>query len=161
MSGNNSRDRYYEDFEVGQVLKNPLGRTITDTDNIWYTLLTCNTNPAHFNKDYCEKNFSAAPFNGRLIVNAGLILGIVAGLSVENTSKHGIMLGMNEMKVTAPVFAGDTLYSESNVLAKRESRSHPTMGIITIKTRGIKQDGSTVIEFERTFMIRKGGQSWK
>lgn len=153
--------RFYEDFEVGQVLKHEPGRTVTDVDNIWYTLLTCNANPVHFNQDYCQKNFPGAPFNGRMLVNAGLILGIVAGLSVADTSRNGVMLGMTDLKVTTPVFAGDTLYSESTVLSKRESKSHSGMGIVTIKTRGYKQDATTVMEFERTFLTRKKGQVWK
>jgi itaconyl-CoA hydratase len=153
--------RFYEDFEVGQVLKHPLGRTVTDNDNIWFTLLTCNANPVHFNRDYCEKYYPGPPFNGRMLVNAGLIFGIVAGLSVADTSKNGVMLGMNNMKVLNPVFAEDTLYSESTVLDKRESKSHAGMGIVTIKTRGYKQDGTTVMEFERTFLTRKRGQIWK
>jgi itaconyl-CoA hydratase len=153
--------RYYEDFSVGQVLKHSLGRTITETDNTWFTLLTCNTNPVHFNKDYCEKYYPDPPFNGRLLVNAALTFSITAGLSVEDTSKYGVMVGLSNMKLPNPVFPGDTLYAESNVLAVRESKSHPEMGLVTIRTRGYKQDGTTAIEFERTFMIRKRGRVWK
>jgi acyl dehydratase len=156
-----SSGRFYEDFVPGDIYKHPIGRTITDNDNIWYTLMTCNTNPIHFNKDYCEKRFPGAPFNGRLVVNAGLIQGVVSGISVEDTSKHGAMLGLNNLRVMNPVFAGDTLYSESTVLSTRESQSRPEMGIVTIKTRGYNQKGITVIEFERTFLIRKKGQVWK
>ncbi len=152
--------RFFEDFEIGQLLKHPLGRTVTDNDNIWFTLMTCNANPVHFNKDYCEKNFAGPPFNGRMLVNAALVFGIVAGLSVVDTSKNGIMLGMADLKVLNPVFAGDTLYSESTILSKRESKSHQGMGIVTIKTRGYKQDGTAVMEFERTFLTRKKGQVW-
>lgn len=152
--------RFFEDFSVGQVFKHPLGRTITDVDNIWLTLLTNNTNPIHFNKDYCEKNFPGEPFRGRLTVNAALTFAVVAGLSVEETSKHGVMLGLNNMKIPNPVFAGDTLYAESTVLSTRESKSHAGMGIVTIKTRGYKQDGTTVMEFERTFLTRMKGKAW-
>ena len=152
--------RYFEDFGEGQVFKHPLGRTITDVDNIWLTLLTNNTNPIHFNKDYCEKNFPGEPFRGRLTVNAALTFAVVAGLSVEDTSKHGVMLGLNNMKIPNPVFAGDTLYAESTVLSARESKSRPGMGIVTIKTRGYKQDGTTVMEFERTFLTRMKGKAW-
>lgn len=156
-----SHGRYYEDFHEGDVYKHSLGRTVTDNDNIWFTLMTCNTNPIHFNKDYCEKNFPGEPFNGRMTVNAGLTFGIVGGLSVEDTSKHGVMLGMNNLKLVNPVFAGDTLYAESTVIGKRESKSHEGMGIVTIKTRGYKQDQKTVIEFERTFLMRMKGKVWK
>ncbi len=160
-SGRSTEGRYFEDFKVGQVFKHSLGRTLTDNDNIWFTLLTCNTNPIHFNKDYAEKFFPGPPFNGRLVVNAALTFSIVAGLSVEDTSKHGVMLGLNNMKLTNPVFAGDTLYAKSEVMATRDSKSHPETGIITIKTTGYKQDNTIVIEFERTFLVRKSEKSWK
>lgn len=158
--GQETAGRYFEDFGEGHVFKHPLGRTITDVDNIWFTLLTVNSNPIHFNKDYCEKNFPGEPFKGRLVVNAALTFSVVAGLSVEDTSKHGVMLGLNNMKIPNPVFAGDTLYSESTVLSARESKSHAGMGIVTIKTRGYKQDGTTVMEFERTFLTRMRGKAW-
>ena len=153
--------RYFEDFREGEKLKHSLGRTVTDTDNIWLTLLTCNTNPVHFNKDYCEKYFPGPPFNGRLVVNAALTFSIIAGLSVEDTSKYGVMLGLNNMKLPSPVFAGDTLYARSEVLSTRESKSRPEMGIVTIKTEGYKQDGKVVMEFERTFMVSKRGKALK
>jgi acyl dehydratase len=159
--GGATSGRFYEDFSVGEVLKHPLGRTITDVDNIWFTLLTCNTNPIHFNKDYCEKNYPGAPFNGILVVNAALTFAVIAGLSVEDTSKHGFMLGLTNLKLVNPVFAGDTLYAESTVVDKRESKSRAGMGIVAIKTRGFNQKGDTIIEFERTFMIGKKGAVWK
>lgn len=158
--GQKTAGMYFEDFREGQVFNHPLGRTITDVDNIWLTLLTVNSNPIHFNKDYCEKNFPGEPFKGRLVVNAALTFAVVAGLSVEDTSKHGVMLGLNNMKIPSPVFAGDTLYAESTVLSTRESKSHGGMGIVTIKTRGYKQDGTTVMEFERTFLTRMKGKAW-
>lgn len=153
--------KYFEDFKKGQVMKHPLGRTITDADNIWFTLITCNSNPIHFNKDYAEKNFPGPPFNGRMTVNAVLTLAIVAGLGVGETSRHGIMLGLDKLKLTNPVFAGDTLYAESEVIETRESKTHEGMGIVTIRTRGLKQDTKQVIEFERSFLVRKRGQVWK
>src|SRR5438132_1053021 len=110
------------------------GRTLTDVDNIWFTLLTCNSNPIHFNKDYAERNFAEPPFLGRLVVNALLVLSIVLGITVEDTSKNGIMLTLTDCKILKPTFAGDTLYAKSQVLDRRESESHPTMGIVTIKT---------------------------
>jgi len=153
--------KYFEDFKVGQTFEHSLGRTLTDNDNIWFTLLTCNTNPIHFNKDYSEKFFPGPPFNGRLVVNAALTFSVVAGLSVEDTSKHGVMLGLNNMKLTNPVFAGDTLYARSEVIAARDSKSHPETGIVTIRTAGYKQDNTIVIEFERTFLVRKKEKTWK
>ncbi len=158
---NSDHGRYFEDFKVGQRFQHAQGRTVTDTDNIWLTLLTCNTNPAHFNKDYCEKYYPGPPFNGRLLVNAALTFSIIAGLSVEDTSKYGMMLGLNNLKIPNPVFAGDTLYAQSEVLSARESKSHPEMGLVTIKTEGYKQDKTVIMEFERTFMVRKKGESWK
>ena len=155
------RGKYFEDFKEGQVISHSVGRTVTDVDNIWFTLLTNNANPIHFNKDYAEKNFPGPPFNGRLLVNAALTFAIVAGISVEETSKHGIMLGLTNLRLPNPVFGGDTLYAESKVIGKRLSKSHAGMGIVTIHTRGYKQDSTTVIEFERTFLVRKKGKVWK
>ena len=161
MAETSSAGKYFEDFKEWQVIKQPLGRTVTDVDNIWFTLLTNNSNPVHFNKDYAEKNFPGAPFNGRMLVNAALTFAIIAGLSVEETSKHGVMVGLNNMKLVNPVFGGDTLYAESTVVAARESKSREGMGLVTIKTRGFKPDGTTVIEFERTFLTRMRGAVWK
>ncbi len=152
---------YYEDFQVGKTLNHSGGRTMTDTDNIWFTLLTCNTNQIHYNQEYVKENFSAPPFNGRLVVNSLFVLSIVFGLSVQDTSKNGIMLGMTDWKVVQPAFAGDTITSRSEVIATRESKSHPSMGIVTVRTRGFKQDKSLVMEFERSFMVRKSSQTWK
>jgi itaconyl-CoA hydratase len=153
--------KYFEDFKEGQVISHPIGRTVTDVDNIWFTLLTNNSNPVHFNKDYAEKNFPGPPFNGRMLVNAALTFAIVAGLSVEGTSKHGVMVGLNDMKLLNPVFGGDTLYAESKVVSARPSKSREGMGLVTIKTRGYKPDSTTVIEFERTFLTRMKGKVWK
>lgn len=152
---------FYEDFEVGQVLNHSGGRTLTDTDNIWFTLITCNTNQIHYNKEYVQENFSDPPFDGKLVVNSLLVLSIVFGLSVNDTSKNGIMLGMSDWKVTGPTFAGDTIHSRSEVIAKRESKSHPMMGIVTVRTRGFKQKEIPITEFERSFMVRKRDQKWK
>src|SRR5579864_2744585 len=109
---------FYEDFKVGDIFVHSGGRTITDTDNIWFTLITCNTNQIHYNKEYVEKNFSDPPFDGRLVVNSLLVLSIVLGLSVSDTSKNGIMLGMTNWKITGPTFAGDTIHAKSEVTAK-------------------------------------------
>jgi itaconyl-CoA hydratase len=152
---------FYEDFTVGQVLNHSDGRTITDTDNIWFTLLTCNSNQIHYNQEYVKANFSDPPFNGRLVVNSLFVLSTVFGLSVRDTSRNGIMLGMSSWKVTHPTFAGDTVRAKTEILAKRESKSHPSMGIITVRTQGFKQNDTSIMEFERTFMVRKRNKEWK
>lgn len=157
----NTDGPFYEDFEVGQILNHSDGRTITDTDNIWFTLLTCNSNQIHFNESYTRANFSDPPFNGRLVVNSLFVLSTVFGLSVRDTSRNGIMLGMTNWKVMHPSFAGDTVNARSDVLGTRESKSHPSMGIVTVKTTGFNQDRVPIMEFERTFMVRKRGREWK
>jgi itaconyl-CoA hydratase len=161
MDGEKVEGPFYEDFAVEQVLKHYGGRTITDADNIWFTLLTCNTNQVHYNKEYAERYFSNPPFDGRLVVNSFFILSIVTGLSTSDTSRNGIMLGMKEWKVIKPTFAGDTIRSESIVLSKRESESHPSMGIVTIKTTGYKQGNIPIMELERSFMVRKRNSNWR
>lgn len=145
------RGRYYEDFVVGDQYRHPLGRTVTDTDNIWFTLLTMNTAEPHFNVETGK----ASEF-GQSLVNSTLTLAIVAGQSVIDTSYNGIAnLGWTDIRLTHPVFAGDTLYSESLVLHKRESSSRPHAGIVTVKTRGLNQHGDEVLSYVRTFMVLK------
>jgi len=156
-----SNGPYFEDFNVEQRIKHSTGRTITETDNIWFSLLTCNTNQIHFNKNYAEENFSDPPFNGKLVVNSFLVLSIVLGISTTDTSRNGIMLGLKDCKMTHPTFAGDTITAETVVLDKRQSKSHINMGIITVRTTGFKKRRVTVIEFERSFMVRKTGKEWK
>lgn len=141
--------RYYEDFVVGDVYQHPLGRTVSEADNTWFTLLTMNTNQNHFNAHHA----AAAPY-GRLIVNSGLSVAVVLGLSVSDMSQNAIMnLGWEEIRLTAPVFVGDTLYAESIVLATRESGSRPYAGIVTCRTRGLNQDGDEVLSWRRTVMV--------
>ena len=146
---------WYEDLNVGDVVRSRTGRTVLDVDNVWFTALTHNTNQIHFNAEYArERGFD------RLVVDSTLTLALVTGLSVEDFSERThANLGWDEVKLPAPVFAGDTLWALSEVLAKRESRSHPDMGIVTVRTRGVNQRDETVIEFERTFMLprRPGG----
>jgi len=161
MSHPSEEGPFYEDFEVGQVLNHCEGRTITDTDNIWFTLLTCNSNQIHYNAEYTKANFSDPPFDGRLIVNSLFILSIVIGLSTRDTSRNGIMLGMTNWKVTHPTFAGDTIHARSEITGKRESVSHPSMGIVIVKTQGFKQGNIQIMEFERSFMVRKQDKKWK
>ena len=145
--------RYYEDFEVGDVYEHRPGRTITETDNTWFTLLTMNNHPLHFDAVYAAKSEFGKP-----LVNSTLTLAIVMGMSVSDVSQKAIgNLGWTDVRLTAPVFAGDTLYAESKVLAKRESKSRPTQGIVTVATTGKKQDGTVVITYERTVLVPKRG----
>jgi itaconyl-CoA hydratase len=142
--------RFLEDFEVGDVYRCRFGRTITEADNIQFTLLTNNTNQIHFNRDYGERS----GFGGCL-VNSLLTLAIVSGMSVPDVSENGINLGWEEIKLPQPVFAEDTLYSETEVLEVRESRSRPGQGIVSVRTRGFNQRGETVLEMRRSIMVWK------
>lgn len=145
--------RYYEDFQVGDVYEHRPGRTISEADNSWFTLLTMNTHPLHFDRAYAEKSEF-----GQLLVNSTLTLSIVAGMSVSDTSQKAIAnLGWTDIKLTAPVFVGDTIYAESEVLEKRESKSRPTQGIVKIKTIGKKADGTVFMSYERSMLIPKRG----
>ncbi|MCU1785179.1 MaoC family dehydratase [Pseudomonas sp. 13B_2.1_Bac1] len=148
-----SYGRYYEDFEIGDCYEHRPGRTVTETDNIWFTLLTMNTHPLHFDNDFAQKSeFKQA------LVNSCLTLSIVVGMSVSDISQKAIgNLGWDKIKLSAPVFVGDTLYAESEVLDKRESSSRPTQGIVTVRTFGKKQDGTVFISFERTVLVPKRG----
>ncbi len=142
--------RFFEDFEVGDVYRSRIGRTVTDVDNTWFTLLTNNTNQIHFNREYAKRSQF-----GNMLVNSILTLAIVTGLGVEDISENGFALGWDQITLPNPVFAGDTLYSESEVVEKRESRSKPSQGIIKVRTRGVKQDGTIVIEYARSVMVWK------
>ncbi len=145
--------RYYDDFQVGDVYEHRPGRSVTETDNIWFTLLTMNTHPAHFDNAYAQKSeFKQA------LVNSCLTLSLVTGMSVSDVSQKAIgNLGWTDIKLPAPVFVGDTLYAESEVLSKRESKSRPTQGIVTVRTTGKKANGTVVITFERTVLVPKRG----
>lgn len=145
--------RWLEDFEIGDVFQHPFGRTISEADSTWFTLLTCNTNQNHFNADFAESN----PITGgRVIVNSGLTVALVLGLSVIDMSQNAVAnLGWTDIKLTHPVFVGDTLYAESIVLDKRSSKTRPTMGVITMKTRALNQDGDEVVSYERSVMVPK------
>src|SRR3970040_1685627 len=145
--------RFYEEFVVGDVYEHRPGRTITETDNTWFTLLTMNNHPLHFDAEYAAKSEF-----GRPLVNSCLTLSIVVGMSVSDVSSTAIgNLGWTDIKLTAPVHAGDTLYAESEVLAKRESQSRPTQGIVTVRTRGSTQEGKVFITFDRTILVPKMG----
>jgi len=150
-----SYGRYLEDFNVGDVYEHRPGRTLTETDNTWFTLLTMNQHPLHFDKEYAKHSEFKKP-----LMNSCLTLSVVAGMSVSDVSQKTIAnLGWDKVKMPAPVFNGDTIYAESEVLAFRESKSRPTQGIVSIKTRGINQDGVEVISFERAMLIPKRGHA--
>jgi acyl dehydratase len=142
--------RFFEDFKVGDVYRSRIGRTVTDVDNTWFTLLTNNTNQIHFNTEYARRTQFQRP-----LVNSLLTLGIVAGLSVTDVSENGFALGWDTITLPHPVFAGDTLYAETEVREIRESRSRPEQGIIKVLTRGVNQDGQVVIEYVRSIMVWK------
>lgn len=145
--------RFFEDFEIGDIYQHPLGRTVTEYDNTSFTLLTMNTNQSHFNSVYAAKS----EFKKPLVVST-LTVAIAVGQSVTDITQNAFAnLGWDEIRMTHPVFAGDTLYSESLVLEKRESSSRPHAGIVTVKTRTINQDGDEVCSFKRTFYVYKRG----
>ena len=130
--------RCYEDFEIGDIYPHPVGRTITETDNIWFTLLTVNNNPIHFDKVYAAQTEFKRP-----LVDSTFTLALVTGLSVADLSQNAVNLGWEQVRLPAPVFEGDTIYARSEVLSKRESRSHPQRGIVQVKTLGFNQDDFT------------------
>jgi len=142
--------RFFEDFEVGDIYRSRLGRTVTEADNTWFTLLTNNTNQLHFNIEYGKKSDF-----GQCLVNSTLTLAIVAGLNVTDVSENGFALGWDYVTLPNPLFAGDTLYAQSEVVKVRESTSNPQRGIVKVKTLGIKQDGAVVIEYARSVMVWK------
>ena len=145
--------RVYEDFEVGDVYPHALGRTVIAADNIWFTLLTQNTNPIHFDHAY-----AAQTEFGRPLVDSTFTLALVTGQSVADVSQNALAnLGWDEVRLPHPVFEGDTIYSRSEILEARESKSRPNVGIIRVKTTGFNEKGTVVIEFKRTVMVYKRG----
>lgn len=151
------RGRFFEDFEVGDIYPHPLGRTITTNDNIWFTLLTQNTAPVHF-----DHHYSSQTEFGKPLVDSTLTLAIVTGQSVTDVSQNVFAnLGWDEVTLPNPLFEGDTLYSQSEVLSKRESKSRPNIGIVTVKTTGFTHEGNIVITFKRTLMVYKKGHEPK
>src|SRR5215467_8514410 len=144
--------RCYEDFQEGEIIRHPLGRTVTTTDNIWFTLLTANTNPIHF-----DAHYSSQTEFGKPLVNSTFTLALVTGLSVADISQHAVNLGWDEVRMPAPVFEGDTIYAQTTILSKRESKSRPHTGVVEIKTTGFKPDGAVVMEFRRTILVYKRG----
>ncbi|CAN5772133.1 MaoC family dehydratase [soil metagenome] len=145
--------RFYEDFEVGDIYEHPLGRTVTTTDNSWFTLLTQNTAPIHFDHHYASHTEFGKP-----LVNSAFTLALVTGQSVTDLTQNVFAnLAWDEIRLPHPVFEGDTLYSRSEILSKRESGSRPHLGIVTARTEGYNQDGVIVISFSRTFMVYRRG----
>jgi acyl dehydratase len=145
------KGRYYEDFEVGDIYQHPLGRTITESDNTWFTLISMNPNQLHFNREYGSRTEF-----GRRLVNSTLTLSIVTGLSVSDISQNVVAnLGWDEVRLPNPLFIGDTLYAKTRVLEKRASKSRPHAGIVKFETRGVNQNGQVVISFKRTIMVYK------
>ena len=150
-----SYGRYLEDFNLGDIYEHRPGRTLTESDNTWFTLITMNQHPLHFDREYASKSEFGKP-----LVNSCLTLSIVAGMSVSDISQKTIAnLGWDKIKLTAPVYVGDTLYAESEVLSMRESKSRPTQGIVSVRTTGFNQDGKEVISYERTMLIPKNGHA--
>ena len=140
--------RTFDELEVGAVYRSRFGRTVLDADNVWFTLMTLNTNPIHFDAEY-----AAGTEWGRPLVDSTFTLALVTGLSVTDVSERAVNLGWREVRLPAPVYAGDTIRAETEVLEKRESASRPGQGIVTVRTRGLNQRDEVVIEFERTIMV--------
>jgi acyl dehydratase len=150
-----SAGRYFEDFTIGDVYEHWPGRTIGEADNTWFTLLTMNQHPLHF-----DAAFAAKSEFGRPVVNSCLTLSIVAGMSVADVSQKAIAnLGWTDIQLTAPVYVGETIYAESEVLSKRESNSRPTQGVVTVRTTGKKADGSVFMTYQRTVLVPKRGHA--
>jgi itaconyl-CoA hydratase len=141
--------RTFDDFVIGETIQHRPGRTISEADNTWFTLLTMNTHPLHFDADYAARSEFGKP-----LVNSCLTLAMVTGMSVGDVSQRAVAnLGWSDIKLTAPVFVGDTIYAETEVLAKRLSQSREGQGIVTVRTRGFKADGTVFMEFERSVLL--------
>ena len=149
------RGRFFEDFAVGDVYQHPLGRTVLPTDNAWFTLLTQNTAPIHFDAHYASQTAFGKP-----LVDSTFTLALVTGQSVTDVSQNVFAnLGWDDVRLPNPVFEGDTIYSQSEVLETRESRSRPNVGIVMVRTTGYNQRGEVVITFKRTVLVYKRGQA--
>jgi acyl dehydratase len=147
--------RHYEDFNIGDIYEHRPGRTVTETENTWFTLLTMNTHPMHFDAEYAK----ASEFK-RCIIASPFTVALMVGMSVTDVSQKAIAnLGWTDIRLTHPLFAGDTLYAESEVLEKRESASRPGAGLVTVRTVGLNQDGKIIGTFNRTMLIAKKGHS--
>ncbi len=147
--------RYLEEFTIGDIYEHRPGRTLTDADNIQFSLLTMNSHPMH-----CDQAFAEKSEFGKLLVSSGLTLAIVLGMTVNDVSGQAIAnLGWRDIRLTNPVFAGDTLYAESEVLEVRESKSRPNQGIVTVKTTAFNQRQEQIMVFERTFLVARKDQA--
>ena len=147
--------RHYEEFTIGDIYEHRPGRTITETENTWFTLLTMNTHPMHFDAEYAKKSEF-----GKCIVCSPFTVALMVGMSVTDVSQKAVAnLGWSDIKLTFPLFAGDTLYATSEVLDKRESSSRPGAGIVTVRTVGTNQNGKEVCTFGRTMLIAERGHS--
>ena len=144
--------RVFEDYTVGTTFHHPVGRTITDTDNVWFTNVTLNMNPIHFDAHYAAQTEFKRP-----LVNSCFTLALVTGLSVQDVDHAFANLGWDEVRLPAPVYVGDTIYARSEVLEARPSRSRPDVGIVKLRTTGFTQDGTVVITFLRTVMVYRSG----
>ncbi len=145
--------RFFEDFETGDIYEHPLGRTVTTVDNMWFSLLTQNSAPIHF-----DHHYSAQTAFGRPLVDSTFTVALVTGQSVTDVSQNVFAnLGWDEIRLPNPVFEGDTIYSRSEVLETRESKSRPEVGIVTVETIGYNQEGTVVIRFRRTVMVYRRG----
>ena len=145
--------KYFEDFSEGDIYKHWPGRTISEADNIWFTLLTMNKHPVHL-----DNNYAADQMFGKPLVNSTLTLSIVVGMSVWDTSQTAIAnLGWEDIKLPKPVFIGDTLYAESEILETRESKSRPDAGILKFETRGYNQSNDLIMSYRRAVLIKRQG----
>jgi acyl dehydratase len=145
--------KWFEELPVGLVVQHALTRTVTETDNILFTTMTMNPARLHLDAEY-----AAQTEFGRPLVNSALTLALVTGQSVTDVSRNVIAnLAWDEIRLPNPVFEGDTIYSQSEVLEKRESGSRPHAGIVTVSTTGFKPDGTVVITFRRTLMVYRRG----
>jgi len=142
--------RFFEDFRAGDIYEHGMGRTVTTTDNVWFTLLTMNQNPIHLDHEYARHTEF-----GRPLVNSTLTLAIVTGLSVKDLSQNAVNLGWERVRLPAPLFEGDTLYARTEILDVRESRSRPHMGVVRARSVGYQQDGRVVLECERAVLVFK------
>lgn len=142
---------YYDEFTVGQVFTHSTRRTVTEADNVWFTTATCNPAAIHLDEDYCRNHTEF----GQRIVNSAFTLGLMIGLSVGDTTLGTTVgnLGFEECRFPRPVFHGDTLRSETEVLDKRESKSRPGQGIVTFQHRAFNQKGELVATCKRPALM--------
>ena len=145
---------FFEDFEVGDVYRSSVGRTVTEADNSWFTLLTNNGNQMYFNAEYARRTRFERP-----LVNSALTLALVSGLTVSDVIRNGVALGWKEVRFPNQMYVGDTLYAETEVLLARDVPSDPRRGLVKVRMRGIKQDGVVVMDSERNVLVWKRGHA--